>query len=82
MLDLGITGLAQARGRNGIDVHKKIEYDLEYVNHFGLKYDLKIIKESIKVVLSKENAEITENGISEELQELKENPKRKKKAKA
>ena len=77
----GITGLAQVRGRNGISVSKKIEYDLEYVNHFGLKYDLKVIKESIKVVMSKDNAEITEKGIIEEIQELKSNPKNKKKLK-
>lgn len=74
----GITGLAQIRGRNGISVAKKIEYDLEYVNHFGLKYDLKIIKGSIMVVLSKDNAEITEKGITEEINELKSNPKNKK----
>ncbi len=75
----GITGLAQVRGRNGISVHKKIEYDLEYINHFGLKYDLMIIRDTIKVVLSKENAEITESGISDELTELKENKKGKRK---
>ncbi len=75
----GITGLAQVRGRNGISVLRKIEYDLEYVNHFGLKYDLKIIKESILVVLGKKDSEITESGIKEELQILKNNPKNKKK---
>ena len=78
----GITGLAQVRGRNGIDVYRKIEYDLEYVNHFGLKYDLKILFESIKVVFTKQDAEITETGISGELEQLKESPKRKKKIKA
>ncbi len=75
----GIIGLAQVRGRNGISVHRKIEYDLEYVNHFGLKYDLKILLASIKVVLKKEEAEITETGITTELHELQENPKGKKK---
>ncbi|MBR3281654.1 MAG: sugar transferase [Clostridia bacterium] len=75
----GIIGLAQVRGRNGISVHRKIEYDLEYVNHFGLKYDLKILFASIKVVLKKEEAEITETGITTELHELQENPKGKKK---
>ena len=74
----GITGLAQVRGRNGIPIQKKIEYDLEYVNHFGWKYDVKILIETIKVVLSKDNAEITESGITQELRDLKENPKGKK----
>lgn len=75
----GITGLAQVRGRNGISVYRKIEYDLEYINHFGLKYDMMIILESIKVVVCKKDAEITESGITEELQDLKNNPKIKKK---
>ena len=56
---------------------RKIKYDLEYVNHFGLKYDLKILFETIKVVLCKKDSEITEAGISQELKVLKENPKNK-----
>ena len=40
-----------------------------------------ILKESIKVVLSKDNAEITEKGISQELEDLKEDPKGRKKKK-
>lgn len=74
----GISGLAQVRGRNGISVYRKIEYDLEYVNHFGIKYDWMIFKESIKVVFGKQDAEITENGITTEIQDLKNNPKLKK----
>jgi lipopolysaccharide/colanic/teichoic acid biosynthesis glycosyltransferase len=71
----GITGLAQVRGRNGISVMRKVEYDLEYVNHFGPKYDLMIIWESIQVVLGKKDSEITEAGISQEFEELRKNPK-------
>lgn len=77
----GITGLAQVRGRNGISVTRKIEYDLEYINHFGLKYDLKILFETIKVILGKQDAEITEQGINDEIKTLKENPKASKKNK-
>jgi len=77
----GITGLAQVRGRNGISVDKKIEYDLEYVNHFGLKYDLKILKESFFAVFSQINAEITENGINKEINHLKETNTKKKRIK-
>ncbi len=82
MCVLGITGLAQVKGRNGISVNKKIEFDLEYVNKFGLRMDLYVIRESIKVVLKETNAEITEKGITEEIEELKSNPKNKKKIKA
>ena len=71
----GISGLAQVRGRNGISIFRKIEYDLEYVNHFGPKYDLKILLETIKVILGKKDSEITESGIKDELGSLKNNPK-------
>lgn len=75
----GISGLAQINGRNGINIHRKIEYDLEYVNHFGIKYDLKIFIETIKVVFGKKDSEITEIGINDEIKILKNNPKNQKK---
>lgn len=77
----GISGLAQVRGRNGISVIRKIEYDLEYINHFGIKYDIKILIETIKVILGKKDSEITEMGIKEEIGTLQNNPKRIKKNK-
>ena len=77
----GISGLAQVRGRNGISVLRKIEYDLEYINHFGIKYDVKILIETIKVILGKQDSEITETGIKEEIGTLKNNPKKIKKNK-
>lgn len=68
----GISGLAQVKGRNGIDIVEKINYDLEYVNTISFKTDVKIVIETIKTVFSKEEAEISEKGIKEELNELKE----------
>lgn len=68
----GVTGLAQAEGRNGINVFKKINYDLEYVENISLWYDLKILYKSVITVLKKSNAEITECGIKSEIDELKE----------
>lgn len=38
----GITGLAQIKGRNGINIFKKIEYDIEYVNNMNFWLDIKI----------------------------------------
>jgi len=77
----GVSGLAQVRGRNGISVLRKIEYDMEYINHFGIKYDIKILIETIKVILGKKNSEITEGGINDEIGILKNNPKKVKKNK-
>ena len=39
----GITGLAQVRGRSGIQFDKIVEYDIEYVKKRSFKLDLKIL---------------------------------------
>ena len=67
----GISGLAQVKGRNGISIFKKVNYDLEYVENMSLALDVKIVMESIKTVLLESNAEITEQGIKQEILELK-----------
>ena len=68
----GITGLAQAKGRNGINIFKKIDYDIEYVNNMSLWLDIKIFYWSVIAVLKKTDAEISEDGIKEELEDLRE----------
>lgn len=68
----GLSGLAQVKGRNGIDILKKIEYDLEYVQKANLWLDIKLFILSIVTALKKSNAEISEMGIKEELRELEE----------
>lgn len=67
----GLSGLAQIKGRNGISVIQKIEYDIEYVLTASLKLDIKIFILSIVSALRKSNAEISEIGIKKELSELK-----------
>ena len=39
----GLTGLAQVNGRNNITIFKKINYDLEYIDNYGLYQDIKIV---------------------------------------
>ena len=39
----GITGLAQVRGRSGIQFDKIVEYDIEYVKKRSMKFDMKIL---------------------------------------
>lgn len=68
----GITGLAAVKGRNGINIFKKINYDIEYVDNMSLWLDIKIFFWSIVAVFKKTNAEISENGIKDELTELRE----------
>lgn len=71
----GISGLAQVKGRNGISIFKKIEYNLYYVEHISMWLDIKIVFETIVQVFKKTNAEISEQGIKEEISELKEQEK-------
>jgi putative colanic acid biosynthesis UDP-glucose lipid carrier transferase len=57
----GITGWAQVNGLRGetdtVDKMKaRIEYDLDYLRHWSLKFDLQIIWKTIFVVLKKQNA--------------------------
>lgn len=69
----GISGLAQVKGRNGINIFKKIDYDLQYVDNISFKQDAKLVLETIKTVFSKTNAEISEQGIKEEIKDLRQN---------
>ena len=67
----GITGLAQASGRNNISIFDKINYDLEYVENYSLKEDINVVFKTVKTVLSKEGADAGKNTIQNELEDLK-----------
>lgn len=69
----GITGLAQCSGRNLISIFDKINLDLEYVENFSAKQDIKVIYLTVKTVLSKEGVDIAKSGINKELIDLKKN---------
>lgn len=66
----GITGLAQAKGRNNISIFEKINYDLEYIREFSMLEDIKVIFWTIKTVVSKEGADAGKGTIQNELAEL------------
>lgn len=67
----GLTGLAQAKGRNNLSVFEKIRYDLEYIDHYSFFEDLKVIFLTIKTVFTKEGADAGKNTIQHELEDLK-----------
>ncbi len=48
----GLTGYAQAHGRNAISWEKKFEYDVYYVEHLTFWMDVKVIIDTVKTVLS------------------------------
>lgn len=52
----GITGLAQVRGRSGINFDTIVEYDIEYVEKQSLKLDLQILWWTMLSVLYSQGA--------------------------
>ncbi len=48
----GITGLAQVSGRNELKWSKRIELDLKYIENFGLYRDLKILLDTVFLLVS------------------------------
>jgi hypothetical protein len=70
----GITGLAQASGRNSLSIHDKLEFDLTYVKNVKFTMDVKIVYMTLKTFLKRSNAELHKLGIHHELNELKAQP--------
>jgi lipopolysaccharide/colanic/teichoic acid biosynthesis glycosyltransferase len=68
----GLTGYAQAYGRNSLTWEEKFEKDVYYVVHISLWFDIKILFKTVAVVLKRE-------GISSEtsatMEEFKGSPK-------
>lgn len=58
----GLTGLAQANGRNAMTWEKKFEYDLEYIDRITFLGDIKILIQTVKAVFKQEG--ITEEGLA------------------
>lgn len=62
----GLSGWAQVNGRNALTWEKKFEYDVYYVRHVSLLFDLKILFMTVGVVLGRGgindvNGDITED---------------------
>ena len=53
----GLTGYAQVPGRNYVSWEEKFKMDIKYVNTISFKGDFKIITDTIKIVLKRENIE-------------------------
>ena len=67
----GLTGLAQANGRNAITIFDKINYDLEYIKNYSFSQDLKVIILTIKAVFTARGADAGKGGIDKDIRDLK-----------
>ena len=52
----GLTGLAQVNGRSDLTHYEKVKYDLRYVRNHPIALDIKILLETVKLVISKKGA--------------------------
>lgn len=50
----GLTGLAQASGRNAISWEQKFDLDVKYVENVSLKMDIKVLFMTVRAVLKKD----------------------------
>ena len=57
----GLTGLAQVNGRNSLSWEVKFGFDLEYAKNVSLKNDIKIMIDTVMVVLKR--SDIGERGV-------------------
>ena len=48
----GITGWAQVKGRAALPWHERIELDLWYIEHWSLGLDLRILAESVRLLVT------------------------------
>ena len=59
----GMTGLAQVRGNVLLSWSRRIQYDCEYVERFTVFLDLKILINTVGVILFGEEKYISENDL-------------------
>lgn len=67
----GITGLAQINGRDQITAERKLRMDVEYLRHFGVWTDIKILLATLPKILTREGVE----GMEEDNHSEKESKK-------
>ena len=62
----GITGYAQAYYRNSITQQEKFEHDCYYVDHVSFVMDMKILLQTVKSVLKRENIYVSQESKPKE----------------
>lgn len=71
----GITGYSQAYFRNSITSEQKIENDVYYVENLSFVMDVKILIQTIKSVLKRENIYVSQENKTDEVKKMEEKVK-------
>ena len=66
----GVTGLAQASGRNDLTITEKLQYDISYIENQSFWLDIGIIYLTAIAVVKRSGHEIDKSGIHNELKVL------------
>ena len=62
----GLTGNAQANGRNALSWEEKFKLDIEYVDNISFSFDIKIIFDTIKAVFKRDGISSENSATMEE----------------
>lgn len=62
----GLTGNAQANGRNALSWEEKFKLDIEYVDNISFAFDVKIIFDTVKAVLKRDGISSETSATMEE----------------
>ena len=54
----GVTGLAQARGRNLLTWNERFRLDVEYIDQWSYRGDLRLLADTVRSVLRREGVEV------------------------
>ena len=66
----GMTGYAQVKGRNSLTWDEKFKYDLYYVNHVTFLVDIKVILDTIKIVIKHEGISLGDLGNLDDYRDI------------
>jgi len=67
----GLTGLAQVQGKYNTSVKNKLKYDLLYINGYSLAWDIKIIMQTLNILLRRNSTEgVKDINYEEEIKKL------------
>lgn len=70
----GLTGLAQVQGKYNTSVKDKLKYDLLYINGYSLAWDIKLIMQTLNILLRKSSTEgVSDINYEEEIKKLSQN---------
>ena len=72
----GLTGLAQVSGRNYIAWDKRLEKDVEYVEHLSFAMDVKVFFKTIQVLFAEDDVAVDTDVIEGNLAEIREHERK------